>query len=102
MYLVDQILWYAIIETKFSYYLNNVMKENKLAVEWLEKIPKEKWTTAWDNEWRWGHMTTNLIETMNSMLKKQGVFQLCIGQLYLWKMQKYIVKKGREANDGIR
>ena len=50
MYLVDQILWYAIIETKFSYYLNNVMKENKLAVEWLEKIPKEKWTTAWDNE----------------------------------------------------
>jgi len=34
---------------KFAYYLNNVMKENKHAVEWLEMIPKEKWITAWGN-----------------------------------------------------
>lgn len=44
------------------------------AVEWLEKIPKEKRTNAWDNEQQQGHMATNLIEDIYSMLKKQGVF----------------------------
>ena len=46
MYFVDQMLGYAMIEPKFANYFNNVMKENKLATEWLKKIPKEKWTTA--------------------------------------------------------
>jgi len=34
----------------------------------LDQIPKSKWTQAYD-EGKYGHMTINLIECMNSILK---------------------------------
>jgi hypothetical protein len=41
----------------------------KEIVEWLEKIPREKWTQAYDGGKRYGHMNTNLAESLNSVLK---------------------------------
>ena len=40
---------YTMTKPKFTYCFNNAMKENKQAVDWLEKIPNKKWTIAWDN-----------------------------------------------------
>ena len=57
-------------EPCFFYYCNIVREENPEAAQWLDDIPREKWTLAWDNGQRWGHMTTNLAETINSFLKK--------------------------------
>ncbi|KAH1246620.1 hypothetical protein GmHk_06G016663 [Glycine max] len=40
------------------------------ATDWLDQISKSKWTHAY-NEGQWyGHMTTNLAECMNSILKR--------------------------------
>ncbi|XP_057434380.1 uncharacterized protein LOC130727291 [Lotus japonicus] len=36
---------------------------------WLDNIPREKWTQAYDGGSRYGHMTTNLAECLNSVLK---------------------------------
>jgi len=57
-------------EPRFFYYYNIVREENPEATQWLDDIPREKWTLAWDNGQRWGHMTTNLAESINSVLKK--------------------------------
>jgi len=57
-------------EPRFFYYCNIVREENPEATQWLDDIPREKWTLAWDNGRRWGHMTTNLAESINSVLKK--------------------------------
>ncbi|XP_061347802.1 uncharacterized protein LOC133293280 [Gastrolobium bilobum] len=38
--------------------------------EWIDAIPKEKWSRAYDIEGqRYGHMTTNLAESVNRVLK---------------------------------
>ncbi|XP_061370731.1 uncharacterized protein LOC133313386 [Gastrolobium bilobum] len=38
--------------------------------DWIDQIPKEKWTRAYDVDGlRYGHMTTNLSESVNRVLK---------------------------------
>ncbi|PNX70910.1 receptor-like protein kinase HSL1, partial [Trifolium pratense] len=37
--------------------------------EWVDNIPVVKWTQAFDEGCRWGHMTSNLVESMNSVFK---------------------------------
>ena len=39
------------------------------ALNWLDQICKSKWTSTHDEGKRYGHMTTNLVECMNSVLK---------------------------------
>ncbi|XP_072090453.1 uncharacterized protein [Arachis hypogaea] len=36
---------------------------------WLNRILREQYALAFDGEYRWGHMTTNLVECINSVLK---------------------------------
>ncbi|XP_025633290.1 uncharacterized protein [Arachis hypogaea] len=36
---------------------------------WLNRIPREQYALAFDGGYRWGHMTTNLVEYINSVLK---------------------------------
>jgi len=39
------------------------------AVDWLDQIPKSKWAQAYDQGKLYGHMTINLAECMNCVLK---------------------------------
>ena len=39
------------------------------AADWLDQIPKSKWTQAYDKGKQYDHMTTNLAKCMNSVLK---------------------------------
>ncbi|XP_057739684.1 uncharacterized protein LOC130956688 [Arachis stenosperma] len=36
---------------------------------WLDRIPREQYSLAYDGGHRWGHMTTNLVECINGVLK---------------------------------
>ncbi|RYQ89319.1 hypothetical protein Ahy_B09g096028 isoform J [Arachis hypogaea] len=36
---------------------------------WLNRISREQYALAFDGGYRWGHMTTNLVECINSVLK---------------------------------
>ena len=63
---------YARTKPMFNHYYNNLREEENgdRAINWLSKIPRNKWTLAWNNGHRWGHMTTNLVKSINSILKK--------------------------------
>ncbi|XP_045801383.1 uncharacterized protein LOC123895190 [Trifolium pratense] len=61
---------YAPSEPSFKYWRNELRKESVEALNWVDKIPKEKWTQAYDGGRRWGHMTSNLVEAMNSVYKE--------------------------------
>ncbi|XP_057747661.1 uncharacterized protein LOC130966855 [Arachis stenosperma] len=37
--------------------------------DWLNRIPREQYALTFDGGYRWGHMTTNLVECINSVLK---------------------------------
>lgn len=60
---------YALTRPTFQYYLNEIRMSNAEAGAWLDNIPLEKWTRAFDGGCRWGHMTTNLVESMNGVFK---------------------------------
>ncbi|XP_050895856.1 uncharacterized protein LOC127102541 [Lathyrus oleraceus] len=61
---------YALTEATFNYYRGEIRRTNNDALSWIDNIPREKWTRAFDGGQRWGHMTINLAEAMNSVLKE--------------------------------
>ncbi|CAK8579778.1 unnamed protein product [Lathyrus sativus] len=61
---------YALTQPTFQYYLNEIRMSNKDAGSWLDNIPLEKWTMDFDGGCCWGHMTTNIVESMNMVFKR--------------------------------
>ncbi|CAK8570739.1 unnamed protein product [Lathyrus sativus] len=60
---------YALSQPSFMYYHEEVRLSNAEALSWVNRIPVEKWTRAFDGGCRWGHMTTNLVESLNDIFK---------------------------------
>jgi hypothetical protein len=60
---------YALTEPSFKHYCEDIRLSNANAVRWIDNIPLEKWTRAYDNSQQWGHMTKNLVESMNFVFK---------------------------------
>ncbi|KAL5134135.1 hypothetical protein HKD37_03G007364 [Glycine soja] len=60
---------YEMRKPRFEAKLLAMRTEFSQATDWLDQIPKNKWTLAYDEEKRYDHMTTNLAECMNFVLK---------------------------------
>ncbi|XP_073223370.1 uncharacterized protein [Cicer arietinum] len=60
---------YAMTQPSITYFRRQISDWSQDAVKWLDDIPKEQWLQAYDEGRRWGHMTTNLSECMNNVLK---------------------------------
>ncbi|XP_058776138.1 uncharacterized protein LOC131650445 [Vicia villosa] len=60
---------YALTQPTFQYYRHEIVSSNPDAGRWIDNLAKEKWTRSYDNGQRWGHMTTNLVESMNRVFK---------------------------------
>ncbi|CAK8561488.1 unnamed protein product [Lathyrus sativus] len=60
---------YALTEATFNYYHGEIRRTDIEASNWIDNIPREKWARAFDGGQCWGHMTSNLVEAMNSVLK---------------------------------
>jgi len=57
--------------------LSAMLSEFQQAVSWIDQISLEKWTQAYDGGKRFGHMTTNLAECINSVLKGTRSLPIC-------------------------
>ena len=65
---------------------------------WIDKIPKEKWSQAWDNGRRYGHMTTNLSECINKILKGAWNFPItALVKCTYYRMVEYFVRRSSQA-----
>jgi len=51
--------------------------KNPQAVSWIDQIPLEKWTQAYDGGKRYEHMTTNLAESTNSFFRGARSLPIC-------------------------
>ncbi|XP_058746584.1 uncharacterized protein LOC131619513 [Vicia villosa] len=60
---------YALTQPSFKHYCREIRLSNLDAGTWNDNISVEKWTRSYDNGHRWGHMTTNLVESMNGVFK---------------------------------
>ncbi|XP_057756103.1 uncharacterized protein LOC130975308 [Arachis stenosperma] len=69
---------------------------------WLNRIPREQYALAFDGGYRWGHMTTNLVECINSVLK--GARNLPITALVkatFYRLNELLTRKRAEAKARI-
>ncbi|KAL5128187.1 hypothetical protein HKD37_14G040479 [Glycine soja] len=66
---------------------------------WIDRISKEKWTMAYDREGRrYGHMTTNLLECLNKVLKDcRNIPITALVKSTYSRCRKYFVERGRQA-----
>ncbi|KAH1229972.1 Isoflavone 7-O-methyltransferase [Glycine max] len=66
---------------------------------WIDRISKEKWTMAYDREGRrYGHMTTNLSECINKVLKDcRNIPITALVKSTYSRCRNYFVERGRQA-----
>jgi MULE transposase domain/MuDR family transposase/SWIM zinc finger len=64
-------LWnaaYALEQSDFKRILHEIRNENEAAASWIEAIPAEQWATSAFKGLRFGHITSNLSESVNSWI----------------------------------
>ncbi|XP_058726930.1 uncharacterized protein LOC131598330 [Vicia villosa] len=60
---------YALNQPGFQYYRREIELSNPDAGRWIYSIDRARWTRSYDDWARWGHMPTNLVESMNDVFK---------------------------------
>ncbi|XP_058760996.1 uncharacterized protein LOC131634328 [Vicia villosa] len=86
---------YALTQPTFQYYRHEIVAANPDAGRWVDNLAREKWTRSYDNGKRWGHMTTNLVESMNGVFK--GIRHLPITALVeatYYRMASLFARRG--------
>ncbi|KAL5179150.1 Protein MAIN-LIKE 1 [Glycine soja] len=89
------------IASNFNRKFNNAKQKEMLKklATWIDRISKEKWTMTYDREGhRYGHMTTNLSECINKVLKDcRNIPITALVKSTYSRCRKYFVERGRQA-----
>ncbi|XP_020981350.1 uncharacterized protein LOC110272936 [Arachis duranensis] len=65
---------------------------------WLNQIPREQYALAFDGGYRWGHMTTNLVECINSVLKGARNLPITVlAKATFYRINELFTRKRAEA-----
>ncbi|XP_072078106.1 uncharacterized protein [Arachis hypogaea] len=59
----------SFLEAEFEYWFDIMRIENPVMCDWANRLEYDKWTQHQDGGRRFGHMTTNISECVNSVLK---------------------------------
>ncbi|RYR03914.1 hypothetical protein Ahy_B06g083323 [Arachis hypogaea] len=70
--------------------------------DWLNRIPREQYALAFDGGYRWGHMTTNLVECINSVLKgARNLPVTALVKVTFYRLNELFTRKRAEAEARI-
>ncbi|XP_025692491.1 uncharacterized protein [Arachis hypogaea] len=89
---------YAKTEVEFDYWFDILRYENPTMCDWANRIEYSLWTQYCDEGRRFGHMTTNISECVNSILKGVRNLPVCsLVKATYGRLAELFVRKGREA-----
>ncbi|XP_052116410.1 uncharacterized protein LOC107483379 [Arachis duranensis] len=89
---------YAKTEVEFDYWFDILRSENPAMCDWANRIEYSLWTQHCDEGRRFGHMTTNISECVNSILKGVRNLPVCsLVKATYGRLAELFVRKGREA-----
>ncbi|XP_020970082.1 uncharacterized protein LOC110268336 [Arachis ipaensis] len=93
---------YSKTQEQSQYYLELISSEDPVTspqmMEWIRGLEPPKWLQHLDEGQRYGHMTTNLSECINSVLKGTKNLPVCaIVKSYYYRLNELFVMKGRQA-----
>ncbi|XP_052114264.1 uncharacterized protein LOC107479457 [Arachis duranensis] len=87
---------------EFQLLYGRLHERGEAYTRWLDRIPREQYALAFDGGYRWGHMTTNLVECINSVLK--GARNLPVTALVkatFYRLNELFTRKRAEAEARI-
>ena len=88
---------------QFKAKLLEMRSEFPRAANWLDQIPKSKWTQAYDEGKMYRHTTTNLAECMNFVLKGARIFPItALVKETFNKINYYFVTNGMKIMNMIK
>ncbi|XP_025680220.1 uncharacterized protein [Arachis hypogaea] len=86
----------------YEWYMDALRRLSPTMVDWASHFRKEIWLQHCDSGCQFGHMTTNLSECINAVLK--GTWYLLISaivRITYERLQKLFVTKGKEAQSQL-
>ncbi|XP_019442324.1 PREDICTED: uncharacterized protein LOC109347050 [Lupinus angustifolius] len=94
---------YELMRPRFERMLAVLRQKNSRATARLDKIPKEKWTQSYDDGRRYGHMTMNLAECVNEILKGARFLPITtLVRATYHRLNSWFVHHRNEATNMIR
>ncbi|XP_020969793.1 uncharacterized protein LOC110268238 [Arachis ipaensis] len=60
---------YSRTEQEYNKNYQRLKEWDEAYIQWCDEIGVQRWVLAFDRGHRWGHMTTNLVKCINSVLK---------------------------------
>ncbi|XP_016194985.1 uncharacterized protein LOC107635952 [Arachis ipaensis] len=89
---------YAKTEVEFDYWFDILRSEDPAMCDWANQIEYSLWTQHPDEGQRFGHMTTNISECVNSILKGVRNLPVCsLVKATYGRLAELFVRKGREV-----
>ncbi|XP_025629054.1 uncharacterized protein [Arachis hypogaea] len=89
---------YVKTEIKFHYWFDILRPEDPTMCDCANRIDYAHWTQHWDEGRRFGHMTTNIFECVNSILKGVRNLPVCVlVKATYGRLAELFVRKGKEA-----
>ncbi|KAL4390128.1 hypothetical protein AHAS_Ahas03G0114100 [Arachis hypogaea] len=67
---------YSKSQREFAHYFGRLRGENEAITKWLDEMPRSQWAQFTDEGRRFGHMTTNISECINTVMKGSQNFPI--------------------------
>ncbi|XP_016191768.1 uncharacterized protein LOC107632615 [Arachis ipaensis] len=94
---------YSRTEQEYNKNYQRLKERGEAYNQWCNDIGVERWVLAFDGGHRWGHMTTNLVECINSVLKgARNLPVTAIVQSTFYRLNELFTRKNTEVHERLR
>ncbi|RYQ84853.1 hypothetical protein Ahy_B10g104349 [Arachis hypogaea] len=94
---------YSRTEQEYNKNYQRLKERGEAYTQWCDDIGVERWVLVFDGGHRWGHMTTNLVECINSVLKgPRNLPVTAIVRSTFYRLNELFTRKSTEAHKRLR
>ncbi|XP_057739830.1 uncharacterized protein LOC130956910 [Arachis stenosperma] len=94
---------YSRTEQEYNKNYQRLQERGEVSTQWCDEIGVERWVLAFDRGHCWGHMTANLVECINFVLK--GACHLPVTAIVrstFYRLNELFTRKSVEAHESVR
>ena len=85
-------------ELEFNHHYVQMHQHGEIYTKWVDEILREKWALVFDSGHRYGHITMNLVECINFVLKQARNLPItALVKVTYFRLEELFATKGREA-----
>ncbi|RYR15025.1 hypothetical protein Ahy_B04g071761 [Arachis hypogaea] len=93
---------YSRTEQEYNKNYQRFKERGEAYTQWYNEIGVERWVLAFDGGHRWGYMTTNLVECINSVLKGARILPVtALVRSTLYRLNESFTRKSTEAHERL-